>query len=139
MGMVTRTGSATGLVRSSQTEGAVGRNGGSVRTAQVLTFRLDGKVVEIKLPTQPNVDDGESVTVAGREKNGVFRALALRNDVTGAVYAIPSGPGFVMGGLLVVLGVPLLFVVVGVLFLGFGGWTVYQAWTYRQAAQLLAR
>jgi hypothetical protein len=139
MGMVTRTGAATGLVRSSQTEGAVGRNGGSVRTAQVLTFRLDGKVVETKLPTQPSIDEGESVTVAGREKNGVFRALALRNDATGAVYAIPSTSGFVMGGVLIVLGVPLLFIVVGVLFMGIGAWTFYQAWTYRQAAQLLAR
>jgi hypothetical protein len=139
MAMVTRSGAATGLVRSSQTEGAVGRNGGSVRTAQVLTFRLDGKVVETRLPSQPSIDEGESVTVAGQEKNGVFRALALRNDATGAVYAIPSLPGFVMGGLMIALGVPLLFIVVGVLFLGFGGWTVYQAWRYRQAAQLLAR
>lgn len=119
------------------TEGHIGKNGGSVRTGHALAFRVDDRSVQIKLPAMPDVQDGETVTLTGRVKNGTFQALALRNDRTRAIYATPAMPGYIMGGLMTAVGFPLLFVFVGVFFIGFGGYTLWQAHNYAQAAKLL--
>jgi hypothetical protein len=51
---------------------------------------------------------------------------------------MPTTLAYVFGALLVLVGLPLLLVVVGVLFIGAGAWTLYEAWTHTQAAKLLA-
>jgi len=137
MGLTTLTGAISGVRHSTETVGQMGRNGGSVRTGQVLAFRVGERSAQIKLPNVPDVKDGDSVTLAGRVKNGVFEALALRNDATAAIYRTPPLPGYVLGGLLVAVGVPLLFIFVGVLFIAVGAYTLYQAYTYDRAAKLL--
>lgn len=137
MSLTTLTGSASGIRLAPATEGVFGKNGGSVRTGAALAFRIDDRSVQIKLPNVPDIQDGEQVTVAGRMKNGVFQALAMRNDRTRAVYATPAMPGYIMGGLMTAVGIPLLFILVGVFFIGFGGYTLYQAHNYAQAAKML--
>lgn len=137
MSLSTLSGVVTGLRHSTETVGQIGRNSGSVSTGQVLAFRIDERSAQIKLKDMPDIRDGERVTLAGRLKNGTFHALALRNDQTGAVYSTSPTPGYVIGGLLVLVGIPLLALLVGVLFIGFGGFTLYQAYNYAQAAKLL--
>lgn len=137
MSLTTISGVASGIRHGAVSEGHVGRNGGTIRSGHALAFRVDDRSVQIKLPDLPDVQDGEMVTLAGRVRNGTFQALALRNDRTRAVYAIPAMPGYVMGGLMVAVGLPLLFILVGVFFIGFGGYTLYQAHNYAQAAKLL--
>lgn len=137
MSLTTITGVVSGIRHAPVTEGQIGKNGGSVRTGQALAFRVNDRSVQIKLPDMPDVQDGEEVTLAGRVKNGTFHALAMRNDRTRAVYATPAMPGYIMGGLMTAVGLPLLFVLVGVFFIGFGGYTLWQAHNYAQAAKML--
>ena len=137
MSLTTLSGVVTGIRHSTETVGHVGKNGGHIHTGQVLAFRVDDHPAQLKLKDMPDIREGERVTLAGRQKNGTFQALALRNDQTRAVYATPAAAGYVMGGLMVALGVPLLFVLVGVLFIGFGGYTLYQAHNYSKAAGML--
>lgn len=137
MSLTTLSGIVSGIRHASVTEGHIGKNGGSVRTGHALAFRVNDQSVQIKLPNMPDVQDGEEVTLAGRVKNGTFQALAMRNNRTRAVYATPAMPGYVMGGLMAAVGIPLLFIFVGVFFIGFGGYTLYQAHNYAQAAKML--
>jgi hypothetical protein len=137
MSLTTLSGVVTGIRHSTETRGHVGRNGGNIQTGQVLAFRIGDQSAQIKLKDVPDIRDGERVTLAGRHRNGSFQALALRNDQTRAVYGTPAMPGYILGGLMVLLGVPLLFIVVGVLFLGAGGYTLYQAYGYDKAAGML--
>lgn len=137
MSLTTMTGVVSGIRHAPVTEGHIGKNGGSVRTGHALAFRVDDRSVQIKLPVMPDVQDGETVTLAGQLKNGTFQALALRNDRTRAIYATPAMPGYIMGGLMTAVGFPLLFILVGVFFIGFGGYTLWQAHNYAQAAKLL--
>ncbi|MBN8829508.1 MAG: hypothetical protein J0G94_02500 [Sphingomonadales bacterium] len=137
MSLTTMTGVVSGIRHAPVTEGHIGKNGGSVRTGHALAFRVDHRSVQIKLPNMPDVQDGETVTLAGRVKNGTFQALALRNDRTRAIYATPAMPGYVMGCLMTAAGFPLLFILVGVFFIGFGGYTLWQAHNYAQATKLL--
>lgn len=115
----------------------MGRNGGSVKTGQVIAFRVGERSAQIKLADVPDIRDGDEVTLAGREKNGVFKALALRNDKTRAVYSIPTTVGYLMGATLIALGVMTLIFLIGVVFIAGGLWTLYEAYNYTQAANML--
>jgi len=139
MALTTLSGAVSGIRHSTETRGTVGRNGGSVKTGQVIAFRVGDRSAQIKLAEVPDIRDGDQVTLAGREKNGVFRALALRNDKTGAVYSIPATIGYIMGALLIAVGVMTLFLLVGVIFIAGGAWTISEAYTYTQAASMLRR
>ena len=137
MALTIISGVVSGIRHSTETVGQIGKNGGSVKTGQVLAFRVDDRSAQIKLQDMPDIRDGERVTLAGRMKNGTFQALAMRNDQTRAISAIPSTAGYIMGGLMVALGLPLSFVLIGLPFLIFGAYTLYQAHNYRLAAQML--
>jgi hypothetical protein len=135
MALTTLSGTISGIRHSTETRSHGDK--GSVKTGQVLAFRVGDRSAQIKLPDVPDVQEGDPVTLAGTEKNGVFKALALRNDKTRAVYSIPPTIGYVIGGLLVAVGIPLLMVLVGVLFIAAGGWTLYEAQNYSKAAAML--
>lgn len=137
MGLTTLSGAVSGIRHSTETRGTVGRNGGSVQTGQVIAFRVGERSAQIKLADVPDIRDGDEVTLAGREKNGVFKALALRNDKTRAVYSIPTTVGYLMGALLVVVGVMTLIFLIGVVFIAGGLWTLYEAYSYTKAANML--
>lgn len=137
MGLTTLSGPVSGIRHSTETRGTVGRNGGSVKTGQVIAFRVGERSAQIKLADVPDIRDGDEVTLAGREKNGVFKALALRNDKTRAVYSIPTTVGYLMAATLIALGVMTLFILVGVVFIAGGLWTLYEARNYTRAANML--
>lgn len=137
MELTTLSGPVSGIRHSTETRGTVGRNGGSVKTGQVIAFRVGDRSAQIKLADVPDIRDGDEVTLAGREKNGVFKALALRNDKTRAVYSIPTTVGYLMGATLLALGVMTLVFLIGVVFIAGGLWTLYEAYNYTQAANML--
>jgi hypothetical protein len=137
MALTTLTGTVTGIRHSTETVGQIGTNGGSVQTGQLMAFRVDERSAQIKLKDMPDLRDGERVTLAGRAKNGTFRALALRNDQTRAVYATAAWPGYVMGGIMVALGIPLSLMIIGLPFLVIGLYTLYQAFSYAKAEKML--
>ena len=137
MGLTTLSGAVSGIRHSTETRGTVGRNGGSVKTGQVIAFRVGERSAQIKLADVPDIRDGDEVTLAGREKNGVFKALALRNDKTRAVYSTPTTVGYLMGATLLALGVMTLVFLIGVVFIAGGLWTLYEAYNYTQAANML--
>lgn len=137
MRLTTLSGIVSGIRHSTETRGAVGRNGGSVKTGQIIAFRVGDRSAQIKLADVPDIRDGDQVTLAGHEKNGVFRALALRNDKTRAIYSMPTLVGYLMGATLVALGLMTLVILVGIVFLAGGVWTLYEAYTYTRAASLL--
>ncbi|MCW5654861.1 hypothetical protein [Hydrogenophaga sp.] len=137
MPLTTLSGVITGIRHSTETVGQIGKNGGSVQTGQVLAFRVDDRSARIKLKDMPDVRDDDRVTLAGRVKNGTFHALAMRNDQTRAVFATAAWPGYVMGGIMVALGIPLSLMIIGLPFLVVGIYTLYQAVQYTQAARLL--
>ncbi len=137
MSLTTLSGVVSGIRHSTETEGHIGKGGGNVRTGQVLAFRIGDTSAQIKLKDVPDIRDGEQVTLAGHMKNGAFRALAIRNDTTRAVYGTAPMPGYILGGLMVLVGIPLLLVIIGVVFIGVGGYTLYQAHNYATANKML--
>lgn len=120
-----------------QFSGSGGRVSGNIHTKQVITFRVDGRPAQIKLPGQPSLTEGDSVVLAGSVKNGTFYARAMRNDSTGAIDHQPTTGLIALGAIMIALGVVLLIVLVGVLFIAFGGWNVYQGLQNRQSVALV--
>ncbi|EHE6926753.1 hypothetical protein [Vibrio cholerae] len=55
----------------------------SVTTTHVTIFHLDGQPVKIKSREAVIVDNSDTMTVAGKVRNGVFNAYAYINNTTG--------------------------------------------------------
>lgn len=125
----TLSGTVSKLQFSSETTGQVsgsyGRVQGSTHTKQVATFRVDGRPAQIKLLGQPSLSDGDVVLLAGAMKNGTFHARAMRNENSGAIDHRPAVPSLVLGGLMLALGLPLSIVIIGLPFVAFG---IYNIW-----------
>lgn len=105
----------------------------SIETDHSMVFRIDQRPVYYQGYADLSV--GDPVTVAGRAKNGQFRALAVRNDMTVLVY------GRAMTGQLVLAGIFLFIALIsmpfGVVPLIGGGWLGHHAWNVRQAREML--
>jgi len=81
--LVLLSGRVSGAKIVSETTGRVNKGRGSVSTSHKTLFRIDGKPV--CFDGTPNLDDDDMVTVVGKAKSE-FKARALRNDSTGALY-----------------------------------------------------
>lgn len=137
MNLTKMTGTISNVQFGDETVGHIGQRGGNIHTKQTVNFRLDGKPVMMKLPNRPDLSDGETVSVVGTEKNGVFKALALRNASTGAVYELPVIPLYIFGVLFTLVGLPLLFILVGVVFIGVGLANLYLGTMHKKAALMV--
>jgi hypothetical protein len=118
---------------SGQVHGSQGRVTGSMHTKQVVTFRVDGRAAQIKLLGQPSINDGDVVVITGKEKNGTFHARAMRNETTGAIDHRPANPSIILGGLFLVIGLPLSMIIIGLPFVGLGAYNIYDGLQTRQA------
>jgi hypothetical protein len=74
-------------------------------TSHIAIFKLDNKPVELKLPGSILIEDGDNILVAGKTKNGLFKALAYNNLSNGV-----SGKGQVVSNS--ILGI--FFTIVGI-------------------------
>ena len=75
---------------------------------------------------------------AGQDSKGTFRAYAIRNDTTGSVHEGPSTLCLVLGGLLAILGVPLIPLLIGLLTVPFGLYIFWIGTKMRSANLALA-
>lgn len=69
------TGVATVVRHSAEVSG----NYHGIGTSQVLGFRVGLQSVQLSMPTMPQIEEGDGVTVAGHVENGVLIARAYRN------------------------------------------------------------
>src|SRR6266436_2951195 len=51
---------------------------------QLVTFRLNGRPVRIKIHESASITEGDQLMAAGDEKQGTLEALAVKNLTTGA-------------------------------------------------------
>lgn len=105
---------------------------------QLVSMRLDKKPVLFRTRTFPSISDGDRVAAAGAEKNGTLEALALRNLTTNSVYYPPTTMAFILSGVLIVVGIPLIAAFgLGLICIGIGGWVIWKALRVRKAVELL--
>lgn len=139
--METLTGVASSVRHSTETSGHVhgshGRVSGSVSTSHVCTLRVNGVPVSIKLPGATNLNDGDVVTLVGARRAEGFKGYVMRNDSTGTVHSSPTWVGYLAAGLLLLLGIPLSFVIIGLPFLGIGAFVLWLSIRQTRALGLL--
>jgi hypothetical protein len=138
-GLTILCGVATGVRHASSIEGAMNRGTGNVHTKHHVSLRVGQQPVEITLMSAADINDGETVSVAGKKKrDGTFRGFAIRNDSTRAVYAMPTAAGMAVGIFLVIIGMPLILLVgIGLVFIGAGGHLVFKMHRCKTAANML--
>jgi hypothetical protein len=148
-GLTILTGVASGVRHAASVEGAVNRGNGNVHTKHHLVLRVDGRPAEISLMSAADVADGETVSIAGTMKSGTFRGFAIRNDSTHAIYSTPTTAGFVIAMVFVIIGVPFLYLSVGLnmgigwllfiglFFMGIGAYLIFKMHRHNVAARML--
>ncbi len=128
-------GSVSHVSSSTTVSGQMYADRGTVRTTHKLHFRVNGRSAVFS--GTPNVADGDVVTLAGIDKGGEFKALALRNESTGVAYPGPTTLVYVGGILFLLLGIPFSVILIGIPFAGFGAYLLYAGYRNQQANQLL--
>ena len=105
------------------TEVSGGDNG--VSTTQVAAFDLDGKPTELKLPDSIMIKNGDTVVVAGKFKNGLFKALAYKNFSNGVSGKGPVILFMFLGVIFTIVGIGTIHLGIGVLFAPIGVYMIY--------------
>lgn len=101
--------------------------------AYQLDFLIDDRPARFQ--GHPIVGDGDFVTVAGFESDGVLTAIAIRNRSTGVDYGGPSPFLYIGSALTLVAGLLTLRSGLGVLFIALSGWLAYRV---RRTARALS-
>jgi len=89
---------------------------------RVLNFRLGDRAVLFKAQSFPKVSEGDKISVVGNTRqNGVFQAIALRNDTMGVDYCPPAVGTGVLAWTLIIAGIPaILMFGLGLVMIGWG-------------------
>jgi hypothetical protein len=119
--LVALSGKVSKVSPASLTDGSVRHGPRAASPVIALSFRVDDRPAYYK--GQPIVGDGDLVTVAGLEDDGVLKALAIRNRSTGVDYGGATALQYLVLGVATLAG--LLTVTVGglgLLFLVVAGW-----------------
>lgn len=116
MPLTTITGVVSGI-RHSVSDAKFGEIAG---THQLIVFRLDNQSAQIRNKLLPDLQEGDRLTLAGREEQGIFNVFAFRNEATGTIWSIPATPLLLFGWFFIVVGLPLTLVLIGLLFLPMG-------------------
>jgi hypothetical protein len=74
---------ARGVARKITRSAHVSGDQHGVGTSQVVTCEVEGRPVEIWMPSVPMIDEGDELIVAGRSKFGKLEAYAFRNLANG--------------------------------------------------------
>lgn len=131
----TLSGTVSHASTTSFVRGAVKKGKGQISTSHRTDFRVDGKAA--CFGASVNVADGDHVTLVGNLKGGEMRARALRNNETGVVYSSPTTLLYILGGLLVLIGIPALLIFVGLILIPIGAWFIFQGYANQSAAKVL--
>lgn len=131
----TRSGTLSHTSSETEVRGKVSKGKGRVSTNHKMRFRVDGRPAYIN--TSADLSDGDVVTAIGKDKKGELEVYAVRNETTGIVYSIYSPLWYAASGFMVVVGIALLVIVIGIFFIGLGGWMIYQTWTVQNSITVL--
>jgi hypothetical protein len=112
------------------------RNGNS-NQLNTWTFRIDNMSANLKSGSLNSISDGDVLTIVGKMKKGAFMVCALRNETTGAYDASGVTLKVIMGVLMVMLGIPFSFFLIGLPLLFYGCLFLYNAYIGYQAKMLL--
>lgn len=124
--------------QSTEIRGAANVGAGAIGSVQVLNFRIGGQPVTFKF-TESGISNGDIVTAAGYTKKGTLRVLSLKNQTTGATQSTTSVFYFVFAVILLLIGVPLSFFIIGgVPLVLVGMYCGYLGWRNVQASRVVA-
>jgi hypothetical protein len=105
---------------------------------QLVTFRLNGRPVRIKIHESASITEGDHLIAAGNEKQGTLEALAVKNLTTGAVHHNPYQFPLYGGIAVLVLSIPMIFVLVGLLLAPIAAWVVWRALQIKNAVTMVS-
>ena len=106
-------------------------------THQLVVFRLDNQSAQIRNKLLPDLQEGDRLTLAGREEKGSFNVFAFRNEATGTIWSIPATPLLLFGWFLIVVGLLLTIVLIGLLFIPIGIIYAHRGSQLSNAAKML--
>ena len=128
-------GAVTHLQQSTEITGFQG----AMRSFQAMSFRVNNRQVANRIPTgYMGFSEGDEVTLLGREKSGTVQVWCIRNDTTGAVMYAPSRLGFIIGGMVLLMGILLTSAgddayVFGIPLAALGVYLIHKGWRVRNA------
>jgi hypothetical protein len=131
-------GKLTHVQQTTETHGQISRGSGQITSANAWSFRVDSRAATFKSRGGASLSDGDLVTVAGHDSKGTFQVLALRNDTTGSVHEGPATMLLIGGGVVAVLGVPMMAILIGFLFVPLGLYLLWLGAKLRSANLALA-
>lgn len=124
-------GQVSHVATTATVHGSVKRGKGNVSTSHKTDFRVDGKAASFRAAV--NIADGDRVTLVGKTKGGEMCARALRNEQTGVIYSGMTTAAYILGTILIVLGIPLSFIFIGVPLVAVGAWLIFEGYMNRSA------
>lgn len=102
------------------TSGITGKTSGSISSANVYTFRVNGRPVEFNTQDALSLADGDAVCVAGIVKKGHLHCHALKNLNTQAEHTNYHSMTELVGCGVILFGVLTLIILVGFVMLPLG-------------------
>ncbi|MHC9084971.1 hypothetical protein ACYX7E_08020 [Luteimonas sp. RIT-PG2_3] len=134
-------GKARVLDRDTETHGYVSGSGGRVSgqtsSMRTVTLEVAGRTVIVKHKQPIAVIDGDEVVAAGPQKAEGLLAYGFANRTRATRNKSPAGLMLLLGGLMVALGIPLSVILVGLIFVGFGGYCLWLGAQMSKANKLL--
>ena len=105
---------------------------------QLVTFRLNGRPVRIKIHESASIPEGDQLMAAGDEKQGTLEALAVKNLTTGAIHHNPYKFPLYGGIAALVFSIPLIFALVGLLLAPIAGWVAWRGLRIKNAVDMVS-
>lgn len=134
-------GKARVLDRDTETHGYVSGSGGRVSgqtsSMRTVTLEVAGRTVIVKHKQPIAVVDGDEVVAAGPQKAEGLYAYGFANRSRATRNKSPAGLMLLLGGLMVAVGIPLSLILVGLIFVGFGGYCLWLGMQMSKANTLL--
>ncbi|MBI5433526.1 MAG: hypothetical protein HZA52_11915 [Planctomycetes bacterium] len=100
-------------------------------------LRIGNRAALLELAVAPQLSEGDVVTIVGHERANGFVGYALANHTTGAICAPDSRSHYLLGAVLVTIGVPLSLLLLGVPLFTAGVWLLCIAHRNAEARRLL--
>ena len=105
---------------------------------QLVTFRLNGRPVRIKIHESASITEGDQLMAAGDEKQGTLEAVAVKNLTTGAIHHNPYRFPLYGGIAALIVSIPLILALVGLLLAPIAGWVAWRGLRIKNAVDMVS-
>lgn len=85
-----------------------GGHNSSVSTTHITLFYIDNTPVKLMSPQPSFINEGDSITISGHVKNGVFIAIAYNNTTTGVFGDRGVAGRLILGVLFFIIGMSIM-------------------------------